>query len=59
MRCHKAEKIILRTWDHPLSDSEQQALSQHLQRCAQVLCKLAFGIQLHDPHLSGLIPEIR
>lgn len=34
MRCHKAEKIILRTWDHPLSDSERQALSQHLQRCA-------------------------
>ncbi len=39
MRCHKAEKTILRSWDYPLADVERQALSRHLEHCAACRAK--------------------
>ena len=34
MRCKTAEKWILRSLDHPLSDEQEQALAAHRRECA-------------------------
>jgi predicted anti-sigma-YlaC factor YlaD len=34
MRCHRAEKLILRSLDHVLTDEQARALSEHLQACS-------------------------